>query len=231
MVKFKNGQAPNLSAENLNKMQTDLQAPVGSIEINDGTDPSTYYEGAWEKQKMFLGGELIAFGSAQNTKTNLNYVNKDTSLSISDNKIPDKEFKLTNYIDGILATDSGGITVKPKNIVGMIEADYCISGIADTSCEGLWFQNNANPLIEGVSLEVGAGALYSLTPGKYGAALNKYIYKIDDTTEFSGEDFFFINPQAKPYNGSFCPCSGGVRSYLNVKVFAKKGATIWKRIS
>lgn len=229
-AKYK-GSTP-MTSSNLNKMQKyilgDLKI-VGSLEINEGIDPSTYLPGTWEKQKMFLGGELIAFGNVQNTKTNTSYISKETSIVISDAKIPDKVFKITNYIDDILGNAADAITIKPKNIAGMIEADYCISGIADTSCEGLWFKGNGNPLLEGVTLEVGEAALFNLNPGKYGAALNKYIYKIDDTADFSDDDFFFVNPQVTPYNGSFCPCNGGVRCYLNVKVFAKKGATIWKR--
>lgn len=230
-AKYK-GSTP-MTSSNLNKMQKyilgDLKI-VGSLEINEGIDPSTYLPGTWEKQKIFLGGELIAFGSIKNGSTNSAYIAQDKVFSISDSQIPSKIHKVTNYIDDILEYAAGALLVKPKNIVGMVEAELCISGLPGTGCSGLWFKGNQNALPEGVSLECGEGALLGIV-NNYSGAINKYIYKISEEKIFSDDTFFFINPGVAPYNGTFSPGNGGVICYLNVKVFAKKGATIWKRIA
>ena len=231
MVNFKNEEAPYLSAENLNKMQTDLQAPIGSIEINDGVDPSTYFEGTWEKQEMFLGGELIAFGSGTSTASNLSSIAPNSTLAFSDIKIPNKEFSITNYIDDILTQASGTLYLKPKNVVGLIDIDISFGGLAGTTFDGLWFRGNSNDLPNGVNIIAGYGALMNLNKNTYGSVANNYQYKVDEDAIFKDTDGFFINPSAIVYNGDFTPCSGGVRSFLAVKVLAKKGATIWKRIS
>lgn len=222
-----------ITAANLKKMQQymlgDLKT-VGTLEINEGIDPSSYLPGVWEKQKRFLGGELIAFGSIKNGKTNSEYIAQDKVFSIADSQITSKIYKVTNYIDNILEYAAGALSVKPKNIVGMVEAELCISGLPGAGCSGLWFKGNQNALPEGVSLECGEGALLGIV-NNYSGAINKYIYKISEEKIFSDDTFFFINPGVAPYNGTFSPGNGGVKCYLNAKVFAKKGITIWKRIS
>ena len=222
-----------ISAANLKKMQTDMIGDIktiGTLEINEGIDPSTYLPGSWEKQKMFLGGELIAFGSVKNGSTNIPAIADGKVFAISDSQIPSKIHNVTNYIDGILEYNSGTLSVKPKNIVGMIEAELCISGLPGAGCTGLWFKGNRNELPEGVTLVAGDGPLLSIV-NNYSGALNKYIYKIDEQKVFSDNESFFINPGVAPYNGTFSPANGGVKCYLTAKVFAKKGATVWKRIS
>ena len=222
-----------ITASNLNKMQNyilgDLKT-VGTLEINEGINPSSYLPGIWEKQKMFLGGELIAFGAIKNGSTNTEHIPKTDVISISNEKIPNKKYDVTNYMDNILEYNLGAFLVRPKNIVGMIEAELCLAGNIGTGCTGLWFKANQNPLPEGVSLLQGDGPILS-TYGSYSGAMNKYIYKIDDEKIFGDEESFYINPGAQPYNGSFAPTCGGVQCYLAVKVFAKKGMTIWKRVS
>lgn len=222
-----------ISSSNLNKMQKYIKGDIkdiGTLEITDGIDPNTYLEGTWEKQKMFLGGELIAFGNVRSQGSQGTGITDGKVFSIADNVINNKTSNVTNYIDDILTYRYGTLWCKPKNVVGMIEAELCICGNIGANCTGLWFKNNQNELLEGVSMEAGEGALNSIY-GSYGGTINKYVYKVDENKEFADADGFFINPGVAPYGGVFIPCSGGVKCYLTVKVFAKKGMTIWKRIS
>lgn len=65
MINFKNGQAPYLNAENLNKMQTDLQTVKSHLDITEGTDagatvtiPMNYKVGI-DCLDVFLNGEYL----------------------------------------------------------------------------------------------------------------------------------------------------------------------------
>lgn len=202
--------------------------PVGSIYLSvNSTNPSELFGGTWELLKIFTGGELLAYGWAYNGVSNTTDVNVDVDIPFSGSKIPSKQYSITNYVDGVLTFDSGTFRLHTKNLVGLVEAIYTLSGVYGGN-GALWFKGNSNELPTGVTIHNnGTGPILGNANSMYNGASRTYLYKIDDN---ASDVNFFINPIATVYNSSFKPCSGGVKCELLVKVYAKKQITyMWKR--
>lgn len=218
------------------KEEVDLDSiyPVGSIYMNvDSTDPSTLFGGTWEQKRTFYGGELLAFASVTNGKSNYEKIAANETCSFSHRYILNKEYDVTNYVEGILTGKSDAILVKHKGIVGFVEAEMYISGLGDKGIKGFWWLGNSNALPTGVTLlpKNNFNALLSgPIDSNYGGNSNTYFYKITD--EASEESEFYVNPAFQPYGGAFAPGAGGTKCYLLVKAYAKAGTTyMWERIA
>ncbi len=210
--------------------------PVGSIYMSsENVSPSTIYGGSWNLKRTFYGGELIAFGSVMNGSINNDSpVNDQEYCSFADNRIPNKVYDVTNYVDNILNANSGTILVKPQGIVGLVEAEMYISGYGSNSLRGFWWGSNGNSLPTGISIFPSDG-LNFLSTGpidyNYGGNSNTYFYKV--TNQAAEDTSFYVNPTFVPYGGgSFTPAKGGVKCYLMVKAYAKAGINyMWERVS
>ena len=203
--------------------------PVGSvITTSVNANPSGNYGGTWEQIKVLTGGELIAFGSAYNNSSNSIAVAQDSPISFSDNKIPDKQYSITDFVGNVLSFDSGTFRVNTRGIVGMVEAIITFSGFFDGN-GALWFVANANQLPNGITIHNSVmGPILGNTEAQYGGASRTYFYKVDDAV--TSNLGFYINPAANVYNTNFTPCIGGVTCELLVKAYAKKQVTyMWKR--
>lgn len=201
--------------------------PVNSIYISsESKNPNQLFGGTWEKLNMYLGGELIAYGCSLTYDVKDNWIPKDEYFSYSDNRVVGKNFNCYNYIDGILTSEAGAFKCHSKGLVGMVECDYTIGGLAGSGMTAMWFNVNANPLPDGVNLLGDVVCMKTMTPGFCGCT-GKFIYELDEHTN---NKEFYINPKAAPYGGAFAPTAGGVRCGMTVKCYAKKGVTnIWRR--
>lgn len=182
------------------------------------------------------GGELIGYGCIYNS-TPQEAISTGTIKSWSDlnaaSSGPGNSYEL--YVDEtIMDFDSGTFRIFPKNIIGMVEVEVFISGFSSSHCYGLWWRDNSNELPKGVSMlgfssSNNLGALSYLPQNCYGTASHKYVYEIDRSTVFSSDISFYANPRFSPYrysdteDGTFVPNSGGVKSYMIVKIYSKRG--------
>ena len=203
--------------------------PVGSVITTlTNTNPSDNYGGTWEQIKVLTGGELIAFGSAYNNSSNSIAVAQNSPIYFSDNKIPDKQYSITDFIGNVLSFDSGTFRVNTRGIVGIVEATITFSGHFDGN-GALWFGANHNQLPNGITIHNSVmGPILGNTGAQYGGASRTYFYKVDDS--ITSNLTFYVNPLANVYNANFTPCMGGVKCELLVKAYAKKQVTyMWKR--
>lgn len=236
-INFVNKNQPALNATNLNALQDNIEEeidaineklyPIGSIYTSNLStfNPNTTFGGTWVLEKSYQGGELIAYGTAFNTRGQSEAISKDSVLFFSTELIPNKQYRITNYVDGILISESGTLKVFSKGVAGLVDVQVTFCGLGN--CTGLWFQKNYNDLPTGVDF-LTTPSLLSCCNNTYGGT--SWSMKFQFTDEATSDTNFFINPYATPYNGYFSPTNGGTHCTLEVKVFAKnKPCYIWKR--
>jgi hypothetical protein len=221
------------------KEQFEKLYPVGSVIYNNNNiNPQTYLGyGTWELTRTFYGGELVGYGSVENSGTSEEVVTGNQACTFADTRINTKKYTVQSYVPGVIQGEAGTISIYPKGIVGYVKAHVCISGYAEGTTYGFWFQGNGNPLPEGVSLLPSVMfplyGCFPTVPG-YGGAEVTYTYHVDDTVAEDAQ--FFVNPGFRPYPWSneakFYPGKGNVSCHLVVEVYAKGGTNyMWERIS
>jgi hypothetical protein len=221
----------NIAAEQANQQFQELY-PIGSVIYNNtNTNPGTYLGyGAWELGRTFYGGELIGYALVELDSVGT-VQTSGVDYAFSDPSVGTKKYTVENYVPNILTGGSGAILVTPQNIAGFIEATVYISGLGTSGLRGFWWgAANWNDLPSGVHIFGNSRAPLLTGPidANYGGNSCTYFYKIDEGVT----DTFFINPQYRPYNGSFTPGQGGVGCKMYVKAFARAGTTYtWTRIS
>lgn len=172
---------------------------------------------------QFNKGNLIAVGAVVNTSSNNTSVAKDASLAFSSTTIPNKDYNLINYVEGILEGEAGTIKIHTKGVVGLIKVNVTFSGQGGASCVGFWWQGNSNELPDGVEIVEKKSTNYStaLTTGpagaNYGGSTKEFQYLVNTDEDVE----FYINPVASVYGGVFIPCSSGTRCVLQVEVYSK----------
>lgn len=207
------------------------QLQIGDIII---TEAGSYVSlpGNYELISQIAGGGLIAYGYSFGNSGDTT-ISQNQLIRYSDDSVPKSMYSIENYIDGILTFESGTFKVHPSDIVGMVEANFMISGHCSTEGGGVWMKGNANDLPSGVSCSVGnsvTGDGYPLfsfgTANGYGGFSGSFLYQVA-----SNSDSFFVNPSFVPYLCDFTPGGGGVGCGLTVKVYAKKGVylSVWKK--
>lgn len=221
--------------ENMQDLTASTTHPVNSIIFNtDNINPETYLGyGTWECQRVFYGGELLAFGLVTTNSLGTDQT-ANTYYGFSDPSYGDKEYEIVNMTSlTVLEGTSGTAQVHTRGVVGFVEAEMYISGLGTEGIKGHWWSDeNNNTLPDGVYL-LGTDARRPLLTGpigvNYGGNSNTYFYNVETNSDVS----FFVNPKAAPYNsGTFLPSGGGVGCQLKVKVYAKSGTNyMWKRVS
>ena len=210
--------------------------PVGASYFNDdpNKDPSVSFGGTWEKVRTFYGGELIAFACVTALGVHVVDPNIDTSFgadAMGTENAGTKYWYITNYIDDIIIKGNGAVKINTKGIVGMVEATCQITGLGGTNQTGIWFNGNNNALPSNVEMypSNNNNTLMSGPIGTvYGGCSNNYIYKVLDDTNTT----FSVNPRFRAYNGGMTINSGGTKSSLLVKVYAKPNVSyMWRKIS
>lgn len=215
----------------LGKGGLDAIYPIGSIIITSSNiNPSNNFGGSWELLKTITGGELIAYGWAYNGSSNSVKVAQNADIIFSDSIVPNKQSSITDFVGNVLGFHSGTFRVNTRNIVGIVEATITVSGVFEDD-GALWFRGNANDLPNGVIIHSGDdGPILGNSNAMYSGASRTYFYKIDDS--ITNNLSFYINPIARAYNSAFIPCSGGVKSELLVKVYARKQLNyLWERVA
>lgn len=204
--------------------------PIGSIfATEEDINPHILIGGDWELIKNYTGGELIAYGVINNSKSNTTAIARDARVGFSDSRIPNKEYKIVNYIENVLSFESGTFLIKPQGVAGMVDTICSIGGLGGSGLTSIWYHANENPLPTGVEMVGDYEAMKTMT-GAYCGSSIFYQYIIGDN---AAEDTqFFVNPSFSPYGGALTPCSGGVCCSLQVKIYARKGTTyVWQRVS
>lgn len=213
--------------------------PVGSVIYNSNNiNPQTYLGyGVWQLTRTFYGGELVGYGSVANKKGENGVVTGNENCTFADTRIASKQYDVVNYVPGVIKGEAGTISIYPKGIVGYVKAHMCISGYAEGTAYGIWFQDNGNALPTGVTMfPTGYKPLYGCFPTVpgYGGAEITYTYHISDSAATDTQ--FYVNPSFRPYPYSaetkFYPGRGNVGCHLIVEAYAKGGINyMWTRIS
>lgn len=166
------------------------------------------------------GGELIAYGTAYNTTSNTTILASGASLAFSSPLIPNKDYSIKNYIDGIIEFTGGTFRIHTKGIVGLVKATVTFCGYTDAGCVGWWWQGNENALPTGVTMPENLSGSITSGPAtnSYGGATKTFQYIVDTDNNVS----FYVNPKANAYQGSIYPARGGTKCVLQVEVYAKK---------
>lgn len=221
--------------DTLQDLTTSTTYPVGSVIFNSNNiNPKTYLNyGTWECQRVFYGGELLAFGLVT-TDTGGTEQTANTYYCFSDPSFGEKKYEIVNMTSlNILEGSSGTAQVHTRGVVGFVEAEMYVSGLGSEGMKGHWWgAENNNTLPDGVYL-LGTWARRPLLTGpigsNYGGNSNTYFYNVETNSDVS----FFVNPKVAPYNaGTFLPSGGGVGCQLKVKVYAKHGTNyMWKRVN
>ena len=205
---------------------------VGSIYATTlEEDPSIILGfGKWIRKKILNGGELIAYGTAYNQGENETAVPADNRLAFSDERIPNKQFFIKNFIEGVLESKDGTFNVATKGIVGLVKCTATFCGLGGSGIKGLWWQGNSNELPNGVKMLSTNALLTGPIENNYGGNSKTFLYEV--TNDASDDTEFFINPFCNPYGGNFGPCQAGTKCELQVEVYSKKQTTyVWERIS
>jgi hypothetical protein len=237
-----NGSASYMTEDQIQTMIDDTKEtiyPIGSVIYNSNNiNPQTYLGyGTWKQTRTFYGGELIGYGSVENTAGDTAVVIGTESCTFADTRIGSKKYTVHNYVPNVLKGESGTISVYPQGIVGYVRAHMCISGYAEGSTYGIWFKGNGNALPTGVKLLPSNWyplyGCFPTVPG-YGGAELVYSYHVDDTAATDAQ--FFVNPSFAPYpwsgDAKLYPGRGNVGCHLMVEAYAKGGTNyMWTRIS
>lgn len=207
-------------------MNPDFMYPVGTYyTTEDSNNPSRKLGGTWTLVRRTYGGELLAYGVANNTN---NSSEKSGGMRFSDLGLTES-LKEDYSGQNVLEFYYGTWLIHTRGIVGMVKANAIISG-QSTGNVGFWWGGTGSTLPDGVQMSpitrtplLGGG----ITSGNYGGCLMPYQYRI--TPGISNVNFY-VNPTVTAYNGSFIPGNGGVGISLQVEVFAATGLHyIWKR--
>lgn len=206
-------------------MNPDFMYPVGAYyTTEDGNNPARKLGGTWTLVRRTYGGELLAYGVANNTNS---VAEKSGGIRFSDVGLTE-DLKEDYSGQNVLEFYYGTWLIHTRGIVGMVKANAIISG-RSTGNSGFWWGGSGSTLPSGVQMSPSTRTpLLGGTPTyQYCGCLMSHQYKV--TSGISNIDFY-INPTVTAYNGNFIPGDGGVGISLQVEVFAATGLHyIWKR--
>ena len=112
------------------QMNPDIMYPVGTYYTTENsTNPSSKLGGTWELVRQTYGGELLAFGVANN--------DNDKSAMSGGMKFSDLGIKKDMLVDysgqTVLEFSAGTWLVHSRGIVGLVKANAIISGRSNRS--------------------------------------------------------------------------------------------------
>ena len=194
-ITFKNNTQPYLSAENLNKLQTNVEESINQAKINAETTASNqlqtfdnnlinrtypigsiYHTSSANKNPgTSFGGEwelVRTFYGGELIGYGLAQTHQvygsyvAKDTGIAFSDLKEPKSQEFKSFNNIITFDNGTFKIFPKGIVGMVEVTYTISGLGGAGCTGIWWGHaNKNSLPTGVTLYGQAGVNRPLLTG------------------------------------------------------------------